>query len=156
MDARNPALPHHQAGHDGRTNDPHTVQRCGPGPDQALDQRAGQGDVGQSRGGRAQQITVEVPAEVALGATSHRAAGDHLSHKSGEELVEGVRPARQQRVRLPALRSATTDVRLVRKDVPVEHRDQRENPAQRAGGQQAGDAGANHYGMPAAGNRRAP
>ncbi len=94
--------------------------------------------------------------KVALGITGHRAAGDHSIHKTGEELFEGVSPARQQRVSLPTLRSATADVRPVRKDVPVKHRDPRENLAQRAGGQQAGDAGANHHGMLAAGNRRVP
>ena len=73
-----------------------------------------------------------------------RPALEHHPLEAGEQRVELVSPAREQRVHVAALRHARPLQRAFRERVAIDHRDPLEKIAQHAGRAEARHAAANH------------
>ena len=87
------------------------------------------------------------PVDVAGDVAPDTAAGDDLVGPAREEILDHVPAARQQAMRMAALRHALARNIRLRKRIALQHGDDGVEIRQRASGQEAAHAGADHNGM---------
>ncbi|MFD0592049.1 hypothetical protein ACFQZ4_05345 [Catellatospora coxensis] len=120
-------------------------QGADPGAQAGLQQRAAGGDAHQPGLGFLDHLSVEVPAEAGAEVAGGDALGDQRGGESGEQLLQDLLPAGQQRVDVVTLRHGVPRVRAVGEQVAVDDGDGVVGVGEHAGRQGAGDAAAEHH-----------
>jgi hypothetical protein len=90
-------------------------------------------------------VAAQVQARVGQQLPNRRPVGDQFRGKPGEQLLQGLLPARRQRMQVAAVGNAPPVHRRVGELVPVDHRHLPVGVGEHSGGQQPGHACAEHH-----------